>query len=392
MKKIKVNWNEWIIRFVFLMLVIIGYRVVTNYKEILGALQNFVSVLSPFILGFALAYLLNGAQERIKALLAKSNNPFIKKNKHGLSVLLLYIVLILLLFLALNYMIPLLISNIIDLMGLLPTFINYLIDLASKIQINGLEKLFSIDDLIASILGAFSLEKMLNQWTQSLASIGQLSLGLSSLVLNGFLTFVISIYVLVFKESILDFTNRFFGKLLPEKAFNSSKYWIHTTNKVFYKFITSQFLDACIIAFLSSIILSVLGVPFAITLGLILGLANMIPYFGSIFASIFVAIVTLFTSGPSLAFAALIALTILQQIDGNVIGPRIMAGALKLNPIIIIISITIGGAYFGILGMFLAVPIAAIIKIITMNWLGEDTTPIIESPIEVEMTDINDGI
>ena len=79
MKKIKVNWNEWIIRFVFLMLVIIGYRVVTNYKEILGALQNFVSVLSPFILGFALAYLLNGAQERIKALLAKSNNPFIKK-------------------------------------------------------------------------------------------------------------------------------------------------------------------------------------------------------------------------------------------------------------------------------------------------------------------------
>ena len=162
--------------------------------------------------------------------------------------------------------------------------------------------------------------------------------------------------------------------------------------ELFRKFITSQFLDACIIAFLSSIILSVLGVPFAITLGLVLGLANMIPYFGSIFASIFVAIVTLFTSGPSLAFAALIALTILQQIDGNVIGPRIMAGALKLNPIIIIISITIGGAYFGILGMFLAVPIAAIIKIITMNWLGEDTTPIIESPIEVEMTDINDGI
>ena len=93
-----------------------------------------------------------------------------------------------------------------------------------------------------------------------------------------------------------------------------------------------------------------------------------------------------------MSFAALIALTILQQIDGNVIGPRIMAGALNLNPIIIIISITIGGAYFGILGMFLAVPIAAIIQIITMNWLGEDTTPIIESPIEVEMTDINDGI
>lgn len=372
LKKISVNWNEWIIRFVFLMLVIIGYRVVSNYQEIFAIIKGFVNVLSPFILGFALAYLLNGAQERIKKLLAKTKNKFIIKNKHGLSVFILYLILLLLIFLILNYVIPLLLQNIVDLISLFPTFINYLIGLVSRLEVNGLPESFSIDDMIANILSNFSFERILNKWTQSLASIGQLSMGLSSFVLNGFLTLVISIYVLVFKESILDFTNRFFGKLLPEKAFKGSKYWIQTTNKVFYKFITSQFLDACIIALLSSIILSLLRVPFGITLGLTLGVANMIPYFGSIFASIFASVVTLFTSGPSLALVTLISLTILQQVDGNIIGPRIMAGALNLNPIIIIISITIGGAYFGVLGMFLAVPVAAIIKIITMNWLDKD--------------------
>jgi predicted PurR-regulated permease PerM len=78
------------------------------------------------------------------------------------------------------------------------------------------------------------------------------------------------------------------------------------------------------------------------------------------------------------AVSVLFALIVLQQIDGNIIGPRIMSGALNLNPIIIIISITIGGAYLGILGMFLAVPIAAILKIIVTNWLDDsikETTP-----------------
>ncbi|MDN5810796.1 MAG: AI-2E family transporter, partial [Tetragenococcus koreensis] len=142
-------------------------------------------------------------------------------------------------------------------------------------------------------------------------------------------------------------------------------------NTIFYKFISSQFLDACIIGISATVILYLLNVPFALTLGILLGICNMIPYFGSIFASIVTTIITFFSAGFQLALTTLIALLILQQLDGNVIGPRIMSGALNLNPIIIIISITVGGAYFGVLGMFLAVPIAAILKIITINWLDD---------------------
>jgi predicted PurR-regulated permease PerM len=165
---------------------------------------------------------------------------------------------------------------------------------------------------------------------------------------------------------------------MSETVFNSSRRWIQTTNQIFYKFISSQFIDACIVGVSASIVLLLMNVKFAITLGLLLGICNMIPYFGSIFASVVTAIITFFTGGLSHAVSVLFALIVLQQIDGNIIGPRIMSGALNLNPIIIIISITIGGAYLGILGMFLAVPIAAILKIIVTNWLDDsikETTP-----------------
>lgn len=372
MKKIQVNWNEWIVRFLFIMLVIIGYKVIANYHEIYMAILRFGRVLSPFIMGFVLAYLLSGAQIRIKKLLNKKPNSFWGRHSHPFSILILYILLFTVVFLLLNYIVPLIISNTIELIKSIPSFIVYLIDLSSKIEINGLTNQFSIEAFVQKILSNLSVETALNQWAQSLSSIGQFSMNLSSFVLNSFLTLVISIYTLVYKESIFAFLNAFFGKFLPKKFFKQTKFWLHTTNKVFYKFVTSQFLDACIIGVLSTIILTVLQVRFALSLGLLLGTANMIPYFGSILASVTTAVITFFTGGLSQAVITLISLTVLQQIDGNIIGPRIMAGALNLNPIIIIISITIGGAYFGILGMFLAVPAAAILKIITMNWLEKD--------------------
>lgn len=372
MKKIQANWNEWIVRFLFIMLVIIGYKLIANYQEIYTAILNFIQVLSPFILGFVLAYLLSGAQFRIKRLLEKKPNTFLSRNSQPLSVLLLYLLLFTIVFLLLNYIVPLLITNTIELIKSIPAFVTYLLDLSSKIEMEGLSSHFSIEEFAQKILSNLSIETALNKWAQSLSSIGQFSINLSSFVLNSFLTLVISIYTLLYKESIFAFLNDFFGKILPEKFFQQAKFWLQTTNKVFYKFVTSQFLDACIIAVLSTIILTVLRVRFALSLGLLLGMANMIPYFGSIFASIATAVITFFTGGLSQALITLVSLTVLQQIDGNIIGPRIMAGALNLNPIIIIISITIGGAYLGILGMFLAVPVAAILKIITMNWLKKE--------------------
>ncbi|GAA3022575.1 AI-2E family transporter [Tetragenococcus solitarius] len=371
MQKIKIDWNYWLTRFLFVMAIVVGYKLITNYQILMDSLSNLISVLSPFIIGFIFAYLLNGAQKRLELLFQNIKLSFIKNHSRGISVLVLYLIIFYLFFLALNYVIPLMIDNIVDLLGLLPQFYDYLMGIIAKLESEGVFESLNLEEFLQSLTSDYSPENLLQQWSQALTSLGAITRGLSSFVFNGFLALIISIYTLVFKDSILSFIDKLGKKTLSDKIYQNSKIWLQTTNTIFYKFISSQFLDACIIGVFATIILYLLNVPFALTLGILLGICNMIPYFGSIFASVVTTIITFFSADLQLAITVLISLLILQQIDGNVIGPRIMSGALNLNPIIIIISITVGGAYFGVLGMFLAVPIAAILKIVTMNWLDD---------------------
>jgi predicted PurR-regulated permease PerM len=141
------------------------------------------------------------------------------------------------------------------------------------------------------------------------------------------------------------------------------------SNRIFYKFVGAQFLDACILGTLSTIILAILGVPYAITFGILLGICNMIPIFGSIFATIVTTVVTILTGGLPLAIVTFIALLILQQIDANFIGPKITGDALGLKPLLIIFAIVVGGHYFKIIGMFVSVPIAAMLKMFLEDFM-----------------------
>ena len=110
--------------------------------------------------------------------------------------------------------------------------------------------------------------------------------------------------------------------------------------------------------------MSIIGVKYSILLGFIIGLFNIIPYFGAIIAVAISVILTILTGGLSKAIEMTIVVIILQQIDANFINPKIVGESLEISPLLVIFSVTIGGAYFGILGMFLAVPVAAVIKVL----------------------------
>lgn len=370
MKKLNVHWNQWGSKFIFCMSIIIATLIILNYQIVLNHLGGFLHILSPFILGFIIAYLLNGLQNRFKILLEKIPIRRIQSASHSLSILVLYLSILFLLFILLSYLIPLIIKNINDLIAAIPQIQETVLRYTQELEERGILKQVPLEQFLSELTNQISTDNLSSNWLQVVSSLGGLTKNLSSFVLNSFLSIVVSIYVLIYKDSIFRFVSLVAQKLMSKTVFENSKRWIHTTHVVFYKFISSQFLDACIIWFLSTIILSLFQIKYAITLGLLLGICNMIPYFGSIVASLITGLVTLFTGGLSKAITILLALLVLQQIDGNVIGPRIMGGALNINPIIIIVSITIGGAYFGIVGMFLAVPIAAILKIMVSEWLS----------------------
>ena len=110
-------------------------------------------------------------------------------------------------------------------------------------------------------------------------------------------------------------------------------------------------------------------VKYAPLLGFFIGFFNMIPYIGAIIAVGISAIITLITGGVSQAIWMLIVTIILQQIDANIINPKIIGQSLKISPLLVIFAVTVGGAYFGILGMFLAVPVIAVVRIIVEDYI-----------------------
>jgi predicted PurR-regulated permease PerM len=139
---------------------------------------------------------------------------------------------------------------------------------------------------------------------------------------------------------------------------------------VLFTFIASKGLDSIINLVIISSILFIFNVKYAFLLGLIAGLFNFIPYLGSLIVIILISAITLITGGLSQAIKVLIPLLVFQQIDGNFIEPRIMKSSLKISPILVILAVVVGGAYFGIIGMFLAVPLAAIIKQVLIEYVS----------------------
>ena len=128
-------------------------------------------------------------------------------------------------------------------------------------------------------------------------------------------------------------------------------------------------LDGIIVGILTTIAMSILGVKYAVVLGIMIGVFNMIPYFGAIIAIIIATVITFITGGLSQAVWMVIITTILQQIDANIINPKIVGESLKISPLLVIFAVTVGGAYFGILGMFLAVPVVAVVKVIVVDYI-----------------------
>ena len=124
-----------------------------------------------------------------------------------------------------------------------------------------------------------------------------------------------------------------------------------------------------IIGIISSIAMSIIGVKYAILLGFMIGIFNLIPYFGAIIAVIIAALITLLTGGIWQALIMVVVVTILQQIDANIINPKILGNSLKISPLLVIFAVAVGGAYFGFWGMFLSVPIIAVFKLLLTDYI-----------------------
>ncbi|MGL4361944.1 MAG: AI-2E family transporter [Cellulosilyticaceae bacterium] len=185
------------------------------------------------------------------------------------------------------------------------------------------------------------------------------------------LGFIISFYMLQDKEALLIIWRRIIQLLIPRRMQNEVFDIWKDVDYVFSGYIRGQIIDAIIMAMLISIALTAIKLDFAIIIGIISGIVNLIPYFGPIVGVLLAGMVGLIGDTPQKAIYAVLIIMILQQIDGMIIVPHIMGETVKLHPIVVLLVIIIGGQLFGIAGFLFAVPVVGFIRLLIIRYMGD---------------------
>lgn len=359
-------WGSWLYWFIFAVAVIVLYKTLDNFTQVTNWIKGIIDVLMPFIIGILIAYIFYIPSKKIEAKYAKSKIKLIRKKARALSIFSVYIIALMVIILAMNFIIPTLATSVADLANNSVGYYNNTIEGFKNLPEDSILRKIDIEK-IAQSLSNINIEEYVNMDTIAIYAKG--ALGIANGIFDFFVSLIVSIYVLLERTQILNFIKKLAGAIFKEKTYNAMGKYFKDTNTIFFKFLSSQIIDAIIVGILTSIAMLILGVKYAVLLGFLIGISNLIPYFGAIVGVGVSIIITLFTGGVSQAVWMSVVIIVLQQIDANIINPKIVGDSLKISPLLVIFAVTIGGAYFGVFGMFLAVPIFTVFKIVIEDYI-----------------------
>ncbi len=329
-----------------------------NDKE---SLKWVLKVLSPFIWAFAIGYILNPMVKSIE-------RNF--KLKRGWSILITYVIV----FGIVVFVITIVTPNVIDSVGtLVSNMPNYIKQLEKYVELN-LTKIELLQDYGIISYSQSILDKTLNKSSTVVDSVLNTAIiqaiNVTSIVIKLLISITISIYLLKDKETLLLKIKRtvyaIFGYDKAKKIIKVAK----ETDDIFSKYLVGKLIDSIIIGILCFIIVSIAKIPYSLLISVIIGVTNMIPYFGPIIGAVPSVFIVLLIN-PIKALWILIIIFILQQFDGLYLGPKILGDQVGIRPFWVISAITLGGAMFGVVGMFLGVPVIAVIKMLVERYVGK---------------------
>lgn len=362
MKNFK-KYSGWVVAFVFGVALIAVYKTFDNMRGVMSYIGTWLDAVKPFIAAFFVAYILNMPARQIQKILKKSKNRFINKHSTGISIFLVYIIAVILVAVVLWMLIPAIYRNVADLTVNIGGYMNSVEHFVNRFEIIKSLNL-TWERLTQTVMGFLNSMKLLDINTYATGVIN-----VTAGILNFFITVVASVYMLADKERLQKVIVRGMGAFFKEKTVHSITAYAKSINDIFTNYFYSRLMCSVIMAIVSSIALSLLNVKYALILGLFVGAMDMIPYFGSIIASVIAILVSWITGGIWQGIWVAIVLVVLQQIDGNLIGPKIMGDTLEIRPLWIIFAVSVGGTLFGFFGMLLSVPIVAIIKTVADDFV-----------------------
>ena len=368
MEELRNHGKKWFYWFLLGLALILIYKALDNFTYVTGAIGQFLNLLAPFLVGILIAYILYIPCQRIENTYMKSKSRFIKKKARTLSIITVYFIVVLILIILINVILPVVWESVVDLINNAQTYYTIAIDRYNNLPENSVLKSDVIKDKMTE-LSNIDMKQFLSINNEKIIEYVKNIINIFSGIFDVFVSIIVSVYILLQRTAIMKFLRRFARAIFKKNTYEAVNKYFTKANEVFFTFISSQLLDAVIVGILTTVAMLIIKVKYAPLIGFTIGLFNMIPYIGAIVAVGIGILITFITGGLGKAIAMAIVVIILQQIDANIINPKIIGVSLEISPLLVIFAVTVGGAYFGILGMFLGVPIAVVIKTVLNDWI-----------------------
>lgn len=380
MRNMKIEWNRSMTARVITYIaagvgIILSYFLFKNFDAVKGAWQSARDILRPFTFGVIFAYLLNGP-----LMFFEKHLGFIEKKKprrvlkRVVAIIATWIAAIAVLSAFFYIVMPDVTKSINVLINNIPHYLSNLQELVKNIAEGyGIEAPF-IDAFLNFRISSEVFATLLKEYGEGLlpqlANIANLSVQIGSVVFDIVIAIVLSVYIMYSKETLIAQLKKGLYAVLKTETCGKLVRFARESHRIFSSFINGKLLDSLIIGILCFIGMSIIGFEFTMLISFIVGCTNVIPFFGPFLGAI-PSILILLMVDPWQALWFGIFVFILQQLDGNVIGPKILGDSTGLPALWVMFAILVGGGIFGIIGMFVGVPAFAVIYKFTKEYFED---------------------
>lgn len=353
------------------------YFLLFRSESVFAGISSFFAVLSPIIYGFVIAYVLNPIMHVIENLVLK---VYAKRKKtpsaralsvtrlsSAISALLLMLLIVYALF---ALLLPQLINSIQSVIANVPSYSDkiqeWYNDLVQKYELSE-----STKDYVSSLLKTVQewiLSQFSPQFNGLVSKVTSSVMDVLVFFKNILLGLIVSVYVMVSQESIIARSRRIIYALLNVATANQVLKNLRFVDEKFGGFLIGKVIDSAIIGVICYIVMGVGGFPYPLLVSVVVGVTNIIPFFGPFIGAIPCAIL-IGCDSPHYALWFVIFILILQQFDGNILGPKILGDSVGVSSFMVLVAILIGGGFFGFLGMIVGVPLCAILTSIIQTYI-----------------------
>jgi len=330
------------------------FLALSNFDAVKGQLVSWVRIIAPFIWGLALAYLLDGPVR------------FFEKKFHGhrgFAIVLACVLAVIVVSFLIGMVVPQVVESLMMLLNRVPEYMENLNQFikSSNINLDGAEELIgSYQELLTRVTGLISA---------MLPKVVGYGMAIGSGLVSAITAVISSIYMLMSKDKLLRQLKKVVLAAFPLPRARRVLEECHHANQVFSGFINGKLIDSTIIGIICFVGMSLFRMPFAVLISVIVGVTNIIPFFGPFIGAIpSILILLIINPWDALGFAVFVLA--LQQFDGNILGPKILGDSTGLSAFWVLVAIIVGGGLFGFVGMVVGVPAFAVLYSLTSDILA----------------------